>query len=96
MLYGVAAGMAKYLNIDPTIIRLAWVVVVLLPGPNLIVLVAYLILCLVIPEEAPAPPAAPPTGPPTYSAPPATPPAPPAPADGGREPARSSDPTSQD
>jgi len=77
MLCGVATGMANYLNVDPTIIRLAWVIAVLLPGPNLIILVAYLILCLVIPEEAPPPPVGhsanqqTPTGPPPVSPPPA-------------------------
>ncbi len=53
MVCGVAAGLARYFDIDPTIMRLIWVVVVLLPGPNLIFLAVYLVLCLIMPLEKP-------------------------------------------
>jgi phage shock protein C len=51
MICGVAAGIAHYFGLDPTIVRLAWVVAILLPGPNLILLVAYLVLCIVLPLD---------------------------------------------
>lgn len=45
---GVCGGLAKYLNMDPTIIRLIWAIVVVCGGAGLL---AYLICALVIPEE---------------------------------------------
>ena len=53
MICGVAAGLARYFDIDPTVMRLVWVVAVLLPGPNLIILAVYLVLCLLVPLETP-------------------------------------------
>ncbi len=48
MIAGVAGGLAEYLNIDPTIVRLI-LALTMLPGgiPGLII---YLILALVMPE----------------------------------------------
>ncbi len=51
MICGVAAGLARYLGIDPVIVRVAWVVAILLPGPNLILVAAYFILCVLMPVE---------------------------------------------
>lgn len=48
MLAGVCAGIADYFNVDPTIVRLIFVVMALAGGPGLIF---YLILALIIPEE---------------------------------------------
>lgn len=48
MICGVCAGVAKYFNVDPTIIRLAWAVVSLFAGAGVI---AYIIAAIVIPEE---------------------------------------------
>ena len=45
---GVCGGIAKYLNIDVTIIRLIWAIVSVFAGAGLI---AYLVCALVIPEE---------------------------------------------
>ena len=45
---GVCAGLAKYLNIDVTIIRVIWAVAVLCAGTGLL---AYLICAVIIPEE---------------------------------------------
>ena len=45
---GVCAGLAEYLNIDPTIIRLIWALVALFAGAGII---AYLVCALVIPEK---------------------------------------------
>lgn len=62
MIAGVAAGMAEYFHLDPTLVRLAWVLL-LFAGPGLPV---YLLAALIIPVEpagsqppAPAAPGAP-------------------------------------
>ncbi len=47
-LAGVCSGIAKYFDIDPTIIRLIWVAITLAGGSGLI---AYIICAFVIPEE---------------------------------------------
>ncbi|NLT34320.1 MAG: PspC domain-containing protein [Gaiellales bacterium] len=48
MLGGVCAGLGAYLDIDPTLIRVAWVVVSLLGGAGLL---AYILCWIIIPEE---------------------------------------------
>jgi phage shock protein C len=56
MIGGVCGGLGKYLNVDPTLIRLLFVITALAGGPGLI---AYLIFLLVVPEEpvgTPTPP----------------------------------------
>ena len=45
---GVCGGLAQYLGLDPTIIRLIFVLATLAGGPGLI---AYIVLALVISEE---------------------------------------------
>ena len=47
-LAGVAGGMAEYLDIDPTVMRILWIIVGLASGG--LALVAYFILALVIPQ----------------------------------------------
>ena len=47
MIEGVCAGVADYLNIDPTIVRLIWALVGL-SGAGLL---AYLIAAIIIPEK---------------------------------------------
>jgi phage shock protein C len=62
MISGVCGGVAKYFNVDPTLIRLLFVIFALAGGPGLI---AYIILAIIVPEEpvgnetpsAPQPPA---------------------------------------
>ncbi|HBN95591.1 MAG TPA: PspC domain-containing protein [Firmicutes bacterium] len=44
---GVCGGIAEYLNVDPTIIRLIWVIFALVYGTGLL---AYLICWVVIPD----------------------------------------------
>ncbi len=46
---GVAAGMAQYLNIDPTVVRILWALL-LLPG-GIPGLVLYIVCWIIIPEE---------------------------------------------
>lgn len=47
-LCGVCAGIAEYLNIDPTIIRVIWVIYALLIGAGLF---AYIICALIMPNK---------------------------------------------
>jgi phage shock protein C len=48
MLAGVCGGVAEYFDVDPTLIRLLFVLLALAGGPGLL---AYLILWIVIPER---------------------------------------------
>ena len=47
MIAGVCSGVAEYLNIDPTIVRLIWALIAF-SGAGLL---AYLIAALIIPEK---------------------------------------------
>jgi phage shock protein PspC (stress-responsive transcriptional regulator) len=49
MVAGVAAGIAEYFDIDPTLVRLVWVLL-LIPG-GLPGLLPYLVCWIIIPEE---------------------------------------------
>jgi phage shock protein C len=48
MLFGVAGGMARYLDLDPAIVRIVWALLVLAVGAGLLL---YVIAAIVIPEE---------------------------------------------
>ena len=48
MISGVCGGIAEYFEMDPTIIRLIFVLLALAGGPGLI---AYIVLAIVIPEK---------------------------------------------
>lgn len=52
MVAGVCAGLGEYLNIDPTIVRLLFVLGFFLTGPG--ILIAYLIMALIVPEPVAA------------------------------------------
>lgn len=45
VLTGLCGGIGEYLNVDPVLVRLIWI---LLPGPNIL---AYIIGSLVVPEQ---------------------------------------------
>ncbi|WP_294837374.1 PspC domain-containing protein [Eubacterium sp.] len=47
-LCGVCAGIANYLNIDPTVVRLLWALITFVGGAGVI---AYIVCALVIPDE---------------------------------------------
>ncbi|MBQ7167337.1 MAG: PspC domain-containing protein [Treponema sp.] len=47
-LCGVCGGIAEYFNLDPTIVRLLWVVLTLAGGSGII---AYIVCALVIPDR---------------------------------------------
>jgi phage shock protein C len=48
MIAGVCAGLGEYLNIDPTVVRLLFVLGFFLTGPG--ILLAYLIMAIIVPE----------------------------------------------
>ena len=48
MLCGVCAGIAEYFNLDPTLIRLAWVLFCALGGSGVL---AYILSAIIIPPE---------------------------------------------
>ncbi len=50
MIAGVCAGLGDYLNIDPTVVRLLFVLGFFLTGPG--ILLAYLITAIIVPEPA--------------------------------------------
>ena len=58
MLAGVSGGLAQFFSIDPTIIRLIFVVLAIMGGPGLLI---YIIMWIVVPEEptGPLPPSDP-------------------------------------
>ena len=47
-LLGICAGIAKYFDMDPTVIRLIWIAITLAGGSGVI---AYIVCAFVIPEE---------------------------------------------
>lgn len=49
MIAGVCGGLARYFRIDPTLVRLGWVLFTLLGGAGVL---AYLIAWLIIPDES--------------------------------------------
>ena len=49
MLCGVCAGIAEYFNLDPTLIRLAWVLFCILGGSGGL---AYSLAAIIIPPES--------------------------------------------
>lgn len=49
MLAGVCAGLAEYANLDPTLVRLLFVLAFFATGPG--IFIAYLVMMLVIPQK---------------------------------------------
>lgn len=48
MIFGVCGGIAEYFNVDPTIVRLLWVVLTFTKGLGLL---AYIVCAIVVPER---------------------------------------------
>ena len=48
MVCGVAAGLAEYFNVDPALVRLIFVILALADGIGLL---AYVVLCFVMPQR---------------------------------------------
>jgi phage shock protein C len=54
MIAGVVGGIAEYFSIDPTILRVIWVIASLLLPPMLLIdVVAYIALAIIVPVEPP-------------------------------------------
>lgn len=51
MVCGVCGGLADYFSIDPTLVRLAWVVISIFPFCGFGGLIAYIIAAIIIPTE---------------------------------------------
>ncbi len=49
MIAGVCGGLANYLGMDPTVIRLIFVLLFFVTGPG--ILLAYFIMMMIVPEE---------------------------------------------
>jgi len=89
MVAGVASGLGRYFNVDPTLVRVLFAVIVIFTGG--LALLAYPVLWFLMPEEPPGAPAWPhppaggpvwppsPPGTPVYPDPASAPTAPPAP-----------------
>lgn len=71
MLAGVAGGLAELWDADPTLVRLAWVLLAVLSGG--IALIVYIVMAIVVPDSEPG----------TWTLTPGTPPDPSQPAPGG-------------
>ena len=48
VLMGVCAGLAEYLNVDPTIVRILWVLFSLMGGSGILI---YIVCTLIIPDK---------------------------------------------
>ena len=57
MIAGVCGGLAEYLDVDPTLVRVAWVFISLLAGAGVLL---YLIMWVIMPLDLPAAPGGPP------------------------------------
>ncbi|MEZ0241124.1 MAG: PspC domain-containing protein, partial [Chloroflexota bacterium] len=48
MIFGVAGGMADWLDVDPAIVRIVWALLIFAGGAGLLL---YIVAAIVIPEE---------------------------------------------
>lgn len=53
VLAGVAGGLAEYLDVDPSLVRVVWVILALFSGGAFLLI--YIVMALVVPEESWAP-----------------------------------------
>ncbi len=47
--YGVCEGLGDYLNVDPNIVRLLFIILIFTPFP---IIITYLLFCLLVPEQS--------------------------------------------
>ena len=52
-LAGVCGGIARYLGTDPVFIRVAWIILSIVPGTILLGMLAYLVAWIIVPEAEP-------------------------------------------
>lgn len=58
-LAGVCAGLAAYLDVDVTIVRLAWIILSIVPGAIVGGVIVYVVAWLIMPEDVAVPGAVP-------------------------------------
>jgi phage shock protein C len=58
---GVCGGLAEYLHVDSTVVRLVWAVLTVVPGAIVLGVVAYLVAWFIMPESRAAPASAAPS-----------------------------------
>jgi phage shock protein PspC (stress-responsive transcriptional regulator) len=51
VLFGVCGGVAEYFGLDPTIVRVGFVLVTLFPPTSIVGLLGYVLLAILLPEE---------------------------------------------
>ncbi|MGH2398900.1 MAG: PspC domain-containing protein [bacterium] len=51
MIAGVCGGIAEYMNVDPTIVRLLWAMITIFPMSFPLGLLGYLLAWIIVPEE---------------------------------------------
>ena len=51
MLFGVAGGMARFLDLDPSIVRIVWALLAIAGGAGILL---YIVAAIVIPEPGPS------------------------------------------
>lgn len=51
MIAGVCGGLAEYLNVDPTIVRLLWALLTIFPATMAVGLLGYILAWIIVPEE---------------------------------------------
>lgn len=49
MLFGVCGGIAEYFNIDPSLVRIGWVLLTFAAGTGIL---AYIIAAIILPEKS--------------------------------------------
>lgn len=54
-IFGVCGGLAEYFGMDPTLVRVLWVILSIFPGSVIGGILVYLVCFLLIPEEPVAP-----------------------------------------
>jgi len=52
-LAGVCGGIARYLDTDPVFIRVAWIILSIVPGTILLGILAYIVAWIIVPEAEP-------------------------------------------
>jgi phage shock protein C len=56
---GVCGGLAEYMAVDSTVVRLAWAVLTIVPGAIVLGVAAYLVAWFIVPQRSAAPMTAP-------------------------------------
>jgi phage shock protein C len=51
LLFGVCGGLGEYFDLDPNIVRIGFVIAGLIPPLSAIVLIAYVLLAIILPQE---------------------------------------------